>query len=241
MKSDLLAPLFCTAPHHPRNTGSGLSSGWCFTWVVRVSFFSFQKSKRISHPSFFLWSWSSDGGPRTCDEGVAEQRSFPWLPRCPVSGPCPWKGSVRRAYSSFLIFLRLLLFTHWVMSPLSVEFFRQEYCSGLPFPSPEDLLDPGIEPTSLIFVGRFFTIWAARGYSLLFIYLWCDLLFVLFFLRKYNCFAMSCWFLLYNAVSQPHIYTHPLSVEPPSHPPSQPARSSQSTELSSLCCTAGSH
>ena len=27
---------------------------------------------------------------------------------------------------------------------LSVEFSRQEYWSGLPFPSPEDLPDPGI-------------------------------------------------------------------------------------------------
>jgi len=26
-------------------------------------------------------------------------------------------------------------------------FFRQEYLSGLPFPSPGDLPDPGIEPT----------------------------------------------------------------------------------------------
>ena len=29
--------------------------------------------------------------------------------------------------------------------PLSVEFPRQEYWSGLPFPSPVDLPDPGIE------------------------------------------------------------------------------------------------
>ena len=29
---------------------------------------------------------------------------------------------------------------------LSLGFSRQEYCSGLPFPSPEDLPDPGIEP-----------------------------------------------------------------------------------------------
>ena len=28
----------------------------------------------------------------------------------------------------------------------SVEFSRQEYWSGLPFPSPGDLPDPGIEP-----------------------------------------------------------------------------------------------
>ena len=32
----------------------------------------------------------------------------------------------------------------------SVEFPRQEYWSGLPFPPPEDLLDPGIKPSSLI-------------------------------------------------------------------------------------------
>ena len=31
-------------------------------------------------------------------------------------------------------------------------FSRQEYWSGLPFPSPEDLLDPGIEPTSPVFL-----------------------------------------------------------------------------------------
>ena len=30
-------------------------------------------------------------------------------------------------------------------APLSMEFSRQEYRSGLPFPSPEDLLNPGIE------------------------------------------------------------------------------------------------
>ena len=30
----------------------------------------------------------------------------------------------------------------------SVEFSRQEYWSGLPFPSPGDIPDPGIEPGS---------------------------------------------------------------------------------------------
>ena len=37
-------------------------------------------------------------------------------------------------------------------------FPRQEYWSGLPFPSPGDLPDPGIEPTSPALAGRFFTI-----------------------------------------------------------------------------------
>ena len=34
---------------------------------------------------------------------------------------------------------------------LSIEFSRQEYWSRLPFPPPEDLPNPGIEPTSLAF------------------------------------------------------------------------------------------
>ena len=33
-------------------------------------------------------------------------------------------------------------------APLSIGFSRQEYWSGLPFPSPGDLPDPGIEPGS---------------------------------------------------------------------------------------------
>ena len=33
-------------------------------------------------------------------------------------------------------------------APLSMGFSRQEYWSGLPFPSPGDLPDPGIEPRS---------------------------------------------------------------------------------------------
>ena len=32
--------------------------------------------------------------------------------------------------------------------PLSMEFSRQEYWSGLPLPSPGDLPNPGIEPKS---------------------------------------------------------------------------------------------
>ena len=35
--------------------------------------------------------------------------------------------------------------------------FRQEYWSGLPLPSPGDLSNPRIEPTSPALVGRFFT------------------------------------------------------------------------------------
>ena len=39
----------------------------------------------------------------------------------------------------------------WIVAhqaPLSMGFSRQEYQSGLPFPSPGDVSDPGIEPRS---------------------------------------------------------------------------------------------
>ena len=42
-----------------------------------------------------------------------------------------------------------LLVTPWTVAhhaPLSVGFLRQEYWSGLPFPSPGNLPDPGIKP-----------------------------------------------------------------------------------------------
>ena len=40
-------------------------------------------------------------------------------------------------------------------APMSMEFSRQEYWSGLPFPSPRDLSDPETEPASCIsYVGR---------------------------------------------------------------------------------------
>ena len=45
-------------------------------------------------------------------------------------------------------------------APLFMEFSRQEYWSGLPFPTPRDLPDPGIKPLSPAFptlAGRFFT------------------------------------------------------------------------------------
>ena len=41
--------------------------------------------------------------------------------------------------------------TQWTVAhhaPLSMGFSRQEYWSGVPFPSPEDLPYPGIEPRS---------------------------------------------------------------------------------------------
>ena len=42
-------------------------------------------------------------------------------------------------------------------APLSMGFPRQEYWSGLPFPCPRDLPNPGVEPESPALAGGFFT------------------------------------------------------------------------------------
>ena len=50
--------------------------------------------------------------------------------------------------------------TPWTVAPqapLSMGFPRQEYWSGLPFPSPGDLPNPGTEPVSPALAGGFFT------------------------------------------------------------------------------------
>ena len=86
----------------------------------------------------------------------------------PAHGPRPWyRPSMGIAYA-FLVYSvvlisatqqgdsvilsRVQLFvTPWTVAhqaPLSIEFSRQEYWRGLPFPSPGDLPDPRIEPKS---------------------------------------------------------------------------------------------
>ena len=50
--------------------------------------------------------------------------------------------------------------TPWAVArqaPLSVGFPRQEFWSGLPFPSPGDPPDPGVQPKSPALANGFFT------------------------------------------------------------------------------------
>ena len=58
-----------------------------------------------------------------------------------------------------LVHARLFV-TPWTVTsqaPLSIGFPRQEYWSGLPFPSPGDLPDSGIKPMPPALAGGFFT------------------------------------------------------------------------------------
>ena len=50
--------------------------------------------------------------------------------------------------SYLVMYNSVTLWTIALQPPLSMGVFRQEYCSGLPFPSPRDLPIPGIKPRS---------------------------------------------------------------------------------------------
>ena len=63
-------------------------------------------------------------------------------------------GNVYVLMNCYLLSRLQLFATPWTIThqnPLSMEFSRQEYWSGLPFPSPGNLSDPGIEPRSPTF------------------------------------------------------------------------------------------
>ena len=84
-----------------------------------------------------------------------------------AQGPNHWTGrEFPRNYILFIFFCYLVarssysFVTPWIsahQAPLSVGFLRQEYWSGLSFPSPEDLLNPGMEPTFPALTDGFFT------------------------------------------------------------------------------------
>ena len=87
------------------------------------------------------WSWQSVQGGRSCYQFLSW---YWWL--------------------MLSCFSRVQLFaTLWTVArqaPLSTGFSRQEWCSGLTFPSPGDLPNSGIKPTSLMspaLAGGFFT------------------------------------------------------------------------------------
>ena len=80
----------------------------------------------------------------------SDSRLFPHIEKCLL-----FCYLVPKWYPTFV--------TPWTVAhqaSLSMEFSRQEYWSSLPFPSPWDLPDPGIELPSLVspaLAGRFFT------------------------------------------------------------------------------------
>ena len=69
----------------------------------------------------------------------------------PLAYPPIWFSSLMQKVKVKLLSHVRLFVTPWTVAhqaPLSMGFSRQEYWSGLPFPSPGNLPDPRIEPRS---------------------------------------------------------------------------------------------
>ena len=116
--------------------------------------------KKIQHHTALLssfHSWSSVSGfvwltkrKRIIAAPEAEQRSFSLASNFHTF-KCICPPSLRRVW---------LCAAPWAVDRqtlLSTGFSRQDYWSGLPFPSPGELPDPGIEPAPPALAGGFFT------------------------------------------------------------------------------------
>ena len=95
-------------------------------------------------PSYFFFLWPS----------FSFWRSGKSL-KSPCYGLCD-RGNKKKAVLNYV----RLFAAPWTVAhqaPVSMGFPRQEDWSGLPFPSPGDLPNPGIKPTSPVLAGEFFT------------------------------------------------------------------------------------
>ena len=95
------------------------------------------------------------GTPGSSVHGILQARILEWAAISLSSD----KGRTERSEVKSLSCVQLFV-TTWMVAHRarqSMEFSRQEYWSGLPFPSPGDLPHPGIEPTCPALAGRSFT------------------------------------------------------------------------------------
>ena len=86
--------------------------------------------RRSLRSQLVLWQLGRNGNQKLGSRGQKRQvpGKTPHFRCCLVAKPCP-----------------TLLWPLDCQAPLSLGFLRQEYCSGLPFPFPGDLPDPGTE------------------------------------------------------------------------------------------------
>ena len=104
--------------------GKQTHQSWCYAWVI-----SSLPSAGIGNLSV---KWMVRGTCSRIDVAGTDQRK-------------------QEAVKVKLLSRVQLFTTPWSIAhqaPQSMEFSRQEYWSGLPFPSPGDLANPGIEPAS---------------------------------------------------------------------------------------------
>ena len=106
----------------------------------------YQKLSPVHSPPAMESVLSTEGGNPT------ESHLEGLLSRITLSTICHSPGFQKTACVCAHL-LSLTLVIPWTVArqaPLSMGFSRQEYWSGLPFPSPGDLPNPGIEPRSQI-------------------------------------------------------------------------------------------
>ena len=87
---------------------------------------------------------------------MSHQRKLKWQEELLVS-PGVLRASTVFGTFAAAVLVESLSRVRLFCEPLSMGFPMQEYWSGLPFPSPEDLPDPGIKPASPTLAGGFFT------------------------------------------------------------------------------------
>ena len=84
----------------------------------------------------------------------------PWTARRSKSVHPKGKWKKVKLFSCVWLFAAPWTVAH--QAPLSMGFSKQEYWSGLPFPSPGDLPDPGIQTQVSCIAGRCFNRWTTR-------------------------------------------------------------------------------
>ena len=141
---------------------------WKIPWMEEPDRLQYMGSQRVRHD----WAWAK--GLRTTDFTSLKgsyaifthgQHDYPdtapqevplMMPSCPrpgilISSQGFWCLTCRSVRHYFPSVMSDSFATPWTVAhqvPLSMGFSRQECWSGLPFPCPGDLPDPGIEPGS---------------------------------------------------------------------------------------------
>ena len=112
-------------------------------WEIHLRKHYFEEHQ-CSKKDFIVLSTRSRQGQKTPTIQLKYKKHFLWDCLC-------------MCYSLSCVQLFVSPWTVAHQSPLFMEFSRQEYWNRLPFPSPGDLLDPGIEPRSSALTGGLFT------------------------------------------------------------------------------------
>ena len=101
--------------------------------------------------------------PGSSVPGILQARTLEWV-AISFSNAWEWKVNVK-SLSRVWLFETPRTTVH--QAPPSMGFYRQEYWSGVPFPSPGDLLDPGLNPHLLPALAGWLFITVSPGKPLL--------------------------------------------------------------------------